>query len=128
MPRVVHFEIHADNPERGMVFYRDVFGWSFQRHGDQPYWLIKTGDGDLPGIDGGLMQRRGPRPTENQPCNGFPCTIDVEDLDAHIKKAEAAGGNVVVPKVGVAGVGWLAYCHDTEGNIFGMMQNDPGAK
>jgi predicted enzyme related to lactoylglutathione lyase len=27
-----------------------------------------------------------------------------------------------------AGVGWLAYCKDTEGHIFGMMQNDPSAK
>jgi predicted enzyme related to lactoylglutathione lyase len=25
-------------------------------------------------------------------------------------------------------VGWLVYCKDTEGNIFGMMQNDPNAQ
>jgi hypothetical protein len=28
----------------------------------------------------------------------------------------------------VPGVGWLAYCKDTEGNIFGMMQADKSAK
>jgi hypothetical protein len=28
----------------------------------------------------------------------------------------------------VAGVGWLAYSKDTEGNVFGMMQADPEAK
>lgn len=27
----------------------------------------------------------------------------------------------------VPGVGWLAYCKDTEGNIFGMMQPDTKA-
>ena len=27
----------------------------------------------------------------------------------------------------IPGVGWLAYAKDTEGNIFGMMQNDPSA-
>jgi hypothetical protein len=27
----------------------------------------------------------------------------------------------------ITGVGWLAYAKDTEGNIFGMMQNDPAA-
>jgi predicted enzyme related to lactoylglutathione lyase len=27
----------------------------------------------------------------------------------------------------VAGVGWLAYGKDTEGNIFGVMQADPTA-
>jgi len=25
-------------------------------------------------------------------------------------------------------VGWLAYCKDTEGHLFGIMQNDPAAK
>jgi predicted enzyme related to lactoylglutathione lyase len=24
-------------------------------------------------------------------------------------------------------MGWLAYCKDTEGNLFGMMQMDPKA-
>jgi predicted enzyme related to lactoylglutathione lyase len=28
----------------------------------------------------------------------------------------------------IPGVGWLCYFKDTEGNIFGMMQNDPAAK
>jgi predicted enzyme related to lactoylglutathione lyase len=28
----------------------------------------------------------------------------------------------------IPGMGWLAYCKDTEGNIFGMMQGDPNAK
>lgn len=27
MPRVVHFEIPADNPEKVAKFYTDVFGW-----------------------------------------------------------------------------------------------------
>ena len=30
MPRVVHFEIHADDPERTISFYNSVFGWEFQ--------------------------------------------------------------------------------------------------
>ena len=29
MPRVVHFEIHADDPERAIRFYHSVFGWNF---------------------------------------------------------------------------------------------------
>ncbi len=27
MPRVVHFEIHADDPERAISFCNSVFGW-----------------------------------------------------------------------------------------------------
>ena len=26
MPRVVHFEIHAENPERAIAFYQSLFG------------------------------------------------------------------------------------------------------
>ena len=34
----------------------------------------------------------------------------------------------VVPKMAIPAVRWLAYAHDTEGNIFGIMQFDPAAK
>ena len=41
--------------------------------------------------------------------------------------ASSASGNVEFVTA-IPGVGWLAYCKDTEGHIFGMMQNDPSAK
>jgi uncharacterized protein len=37
------------------------------------------------------------------------------------------GGKTVVPKMPIPGVGYLAYCSDTEGNIFGVMQADAKA-
>lgn len=122
MPRVVHFEIHADDTDRASKFYSDVFDWKFQKwDGPEDYWLVQTGEQDQPGINGGMMKRRSP---EGSVYN----TIDVPDVDAFIKKIESAGGNIVVPKMAVPGVGWLAYFKDTEGNIFGMMQADESAK
>ena len=44
-----------------------------------------------------------------------------------VAKAVAAGGTVAVPKMPIPTMGWLAYCKDTEGNLFGMMQMDPKA-
>jgi predicted enzyme related to lactoylglutathione lyase len=38
------------------------------------------------------------------------------------------GNTIWEEKMPVPGIGWLAYCKDTEGHIFGMMQNDPSAK
>jgi predicted enzyme related to lactoylglutathione lyase len=35
---------------------------------------------------------------------------------------------MALPKMPIPGMGWLAYCKDSEGNIFGMMQADPSAK
>ncbi|HVW39822.1 MAG TPA: VOC family protein [Amycolatopsis sp.] len=126
MPRPVHFEIHATDPERAITFYATVFEWSFERWGHNPYWLISTGDG--PGIDGGLVPRQGPAPSDNAPVNAYPTTMEVADLNAATRRVEQAGGSVVVPRTAIPGVGWLAYCTDTEGNIFGVMENDESAE
>src|SRR5439155_19682712 len=56
MPRPAHFEIPAENPERAIAFYKDVFGWTFQKwDGPMPYWMITTGPDTEPGINGGLL-------------------------------------------------------------------------
>jgi len=127
MPRVVHFEIHAGDPERCIKFYEKVFDWSFHKwEGPMEYWLITTGPDDKLGINGGLVRRRGE--IDGQAVIAYVCTADVTDLDVSIATVEANGGSVAVPKMPIPGMGWLAYCKDTEGNIFGMMQGDPSAK
>lgn len=55
-------------------------------------------------------------------------TIDVPSCDEYLGKIEAAGGKNVMPKMAVPGIGWLAYCTDPEGNTFGILQADEGAK
>ena len=59
--------------------------------------------------------------------SAYVCTTGVENLDAMLAKAVAAGGTVAVPKMPIPTMGWLAYCKDTEGNLFGMMQMDANA-
>ena len=127
MSRVIHFEIHAANPERAIKFYQDLFGWGFTKwDGPQPYWLIKTGPDSQPGINGGLIPRRGS--IDGQAVIAYVCTVDTPSVDESVKKAKSGGGSEVVPKRPIPGVGWLAYCKDSEGNIFGLMQNDLNAK
>lgn len=129
MSRVIHFEIHTDDPERAVGFYSNLLGWQFHKwDGPMPYWLITTGPDGQPGINGGLMRRMGPPPADGQPVNAFPCTTAVTDLDDKIAAVTRLGGQIALPKMPVPGVGWLAYAKDTEGNIFGMMQNDPAAR
>jgi predicted enzyme related to lactoylglutathione lyase len=122
MPRVIHFEIPTDDPERAAKFYRNVFGWEISKwDGPVEYWLVSTGDDDQPGINGGLMRR--PSGERASAVN----TIDVTSVDDFIVLIESAGGSVIVPKMPVPGVGWLAYCKDLDGNTFGIMQSDPAA-
>jgi hypothetical protein len=61
MPRVVHLEIHAADPGRSAEFYQTLFGWQIVSwEGPVEYRLITTGPDDQPGINGGLIVRRGP--------------------------------------------------------------------
>ena len=127
MPRVIHFEIHAGEPERAINFYQKLFNWTFQKwEGPMPYWLVITGPDGQPGINGGLVLRRGE--IDGQAVIAYVCTVDVVSLDESVETATANGGSMALPKMAVPGVGWLAYCKDTEGNIFGMMQADEKAK
>lgn len=121
MPRVVHFEINADDPERAAAFYGKVFGWQIKKwEGPAEYWLVTTGERGEPGIDGGIMRRM-------QPEAGTYTTVDVPSVDEFEEKVRKAGGTIVMGKRPVPGVGWMAYCTDTEGNVFGIMQEDPSA-
>lgn len=122
MPRVVHFEIPANEPERAIAFYRKAFGWKIEKWpGPMDYWLVTTGDGGAAGINGGLIKRQAP-------VSATTNTVQVENLDRAVKTVQDAGGKLVAAKMPIPGVGYFAYCEDTEGNLFGLMQPDPSAK
>lgn len=122
MNRVVHFDISADDPERAIKFYTDVFGWKVQKwEGPMDYWMVTTGPEAEPGIDGGIAKRKTPSETTTN-------TIEVASVDAYLEKITTAGGKVIAPKMPIPGVGFFAMCLDTEGNPFGLMEADPEAK
>ncbi|HEX5145512.1 MAG TPA: VOC family protein [Conexibacter sp.] len=121
MGRVVHFEIHADDPERAAAFYRGVFGWQIAKwDGAAEYWLVTTGDPGERGIDGAILRR--PVPVAGMGANAFVCTAQVDDVSATLAQALASGGELAMAEMDVPGVGRLAYARDTEGNVFGMLQ------
>lgn len=127
MPRVIHFEIVTDNPERAMKFYKEVFGWEFNKwDGPQDYWLVKTGEDSQPGINGGLT----PKTNQGSGNTGGRITnsIDVPSIDEFSNKISMEGGKVLSPKMPIPGVGYLAICEDTEGISFGIIQYDRNAK
>jgi predicted enzyme related to lactoylglutathione lyase len=121
MNRVVHFELGASDPARAVEFYKNVFGWEAQKWGAEEYWLMKTGSAPEAGIDGAILRNKDSQPrTVN--------SIQVTSLEESAEKVESHGGKVVVPKMTIPGVGYVAYCTDTEGNIFGIYQPDHSAK
>jgi len=125
MGRPVHFEIHGSDPEALVAFYSTVFGWTFNRWGEEPYWLASTGEG--PGIDGAVLPRRSDPPAADAPVNGMVVTVDVTDLESTLAAAYANGGSEALPRMAVPGVGWLAYIHDPDRNVVGVLQADESA-
>jgi predicted enzyme related to lactoylglutathione lyase len=122
MPKIVHFEITADNPQRAIDFYKDIFGWKVSKwDGPQEYWLIDTGDDKETGISGGISKRQ-------DGWNSVYNTIEVDSVDQYAEKVKEAGGEIVTPKHAIPGVGYLIYCKDTENNMFGILHPDPDAK
>lgn len=129
MPRVIHFELHAEQPERAIRFYSHVFGWTFQKwDGPFDYWTITTGPAEKQGINGGMIQRVGANPVGGQPVNAYVCTVDVEALDQFVKRSLDAGGSLAVAKFPIEGIGWMAYIQDTEGNLVGLIEKKVDAR
>lgn len=127
MGKVVHFEVPADDMERAKKFYQDVFGWKIMSvpMDAGKYEMVHTGPVDanmMPTqtgfINGGMTMR-------SELKEGPVMIIDVENIDEHLVKIEAAGGVVVAPKMAVGNMGLYARVKDSEGNIIGVWQNMP---
>jgi predicted enzyme related to lactoylglutathione lyase len=115
-----HFAVHADDVERARKFYETVMGWQFTAWGPPGFYLIKTGNGDEPGVGGALQGRR--EVVAGKPMFGFECTIGVASIDETVAAVEANGGKIVMPKFHIPTVGILIFFEDTEGNVVGAMQ------
>ncbi len=138
---IVHFEIPADQPERAVQFYRELFGWDIQRYEGSPediegmadyrpenfeYWMVRTvptneqGMPTRPGVNGGLMRRA-------MPGQGPVNYVSVENVDQFVAKAERLGARVLMGKSPVPRMGWFAQLTDPEGNVFAIWETDPSA-
>ena len=127
MDKVVHFEIPVDNLDRAKKFYSSIFGWQLEdwpMPGGARYVGIRTTPVDEathmpkePGaINGGMRER-----TKDVSAPVF--AINVASVDDYVKKVQAAGSTVVIPKVEITGMGFYAYVRDSEGNVIGLWED-----
>ena len=120
MGRVIHFEIPVDEPQRAQKFYGNVFGWYISSWGvPADYWLATTGPEGSPGINGALTRRTGTWAWVH---------VGVDSVDEALRKLREAGGEIVTPKMPIPGIGYMAYCRDSEGNAIGIFEEDPTAQ
>lgn len=122
MGRVVHFEITADEPDRAADFYRKVFNWEVTDWGGPSrYLLVSTGPSDHAGVNGAITERQ-------EHSQAVINSIDVDSWDEAAKAVSEAGGKVLMEKTPIPGIGYFAYCLDTERNVFGILESNPAAK
>ena len=113
--KVVHVEISAADVDRAQGFWSGVFGWN-------------VGASMMPDFDYRMFQSAEDQGGAFMP--GEPGTLriylDVDDIDAAMAKVQELGGSTE-DKMPVPGHGWMAHCHDTEGNAFSLWQGDSSA-
>lgn len=119
MPTIIHFEIPADDIERARRFYTELFGWEIQKVPALDYWFISPAGERA--IGGGMMKRVSPQQTITN-------YIDVSSVDEYSRIIESLGGKVKMPKQAVPGMGYFVICLDTEGNTFGLWEENKEAK
>ncbi len=120
MPRVAHFDMMSEEPEKTIAFFGNVFGWEFRKwDGPFDYWIVRTGPLHEPGIDGGLSR--------GQPVEQAVLTMNVDRMDPVLVDVRRAGGSVLQPKAPIPRVGWFATVRGPDGNVVGLMEDDEAA-
>lgn len=114
------FEIPADNMERAINFYKDMFDWKFEETaiGNSPYYAITTPGG---GVPGGLISRQ----HENHSWTNY---ITVDDCEAYLEQAKELGAKVVLDLSTLPGQGYYALLADPDGNVFGLWEENSSAR
>jgi predicted enzyme related to lactoylglutathione lyase len=131
---VVHFEIHASEPQRLVDFYGQLLGWKFTQYGEMPYWSIDTGEGAIGnteareglGINGGLTQRQGPKPEPGAAVNGCNIVVGVDNVDQLMSRGLELGAVEALPAEDMQGIGRVGYLLDPDGNVFGLISSTLG--
>ncbi len=113
-------DLTTTDPEAAQAFYGGLFGWDFEE---------RPTDQDAPYI----MGMKGPRPAAgmmrmpaDMQANGAPSMwstyVAVDDVDATCAKAEAAGGQVILPPMEAMSAGRMAMVVDPTGAAVGLWQ------
>jgi uncharacterized protein len=110
-------ELMTRNPEQAKSFYGATVGWTFEAMpmADGTYWVAKLGDDAVAGIF----------PLSTPKFDGVPeqwmAYLAVDNVDARVNKATAAGASLMRPLFDVPGVGRIAILREPGGAGIGWM-------
>jgi uncharacterized protein len=114
-------ELGVHDLARAQKFYAETLGWRFEAMPapDMTYWIIHSG----PARVGGMFEMSGPQ-FANVP-EHWLTYIAVDDIDARLEKAVAAGATICKPAFDIPGVGRMAVLSEPGGAVVAWMTPRP---
>ncbi|MEW6567438.1 MAG: VOC family protein [Chloroflexota bacterium] len=109
---IVHIEFAAQDPAALARFYSGVFGWKTEAMPQMDYVTFEAEGGPgggFPRVDG-----------KEYKAGDVLAYIRTDDMDATLRRIEAAGGKTLHPKTPIPGIGWYAFFSDPDGNRVGL--------
>lgn len=110
-------ELMTRDVEKAKSFYHDTIGWNFDGMPmpEGTYWIAKVADQPV----GGIFPMNG-TDFAGVPEHWMPY-LAVDDIDARLKKAKAAGATIKREPFDVPGVGRIAILQEPGGAVVGWM-------
>ena len=116
--RVVHFEVVGPDGTALKQFYAGVFGWQIDSGNPMDYGIVAVPEPG-PGIGGGISA------SADGASSYATFYVAVDDPQATLDAAVAAGGSVVMGVTEIPDVVTLAQLRDPAGNLIGLIRASP---
>jgi predicted enzyme related to lactoylglutathione lyase len=114
--KIWHIELATTDKEASAKFYTDLLGWPFETYEDMDYTMTDFPEGDTSLAFSPVDEAQGVA------LGSVLVYVDVADIDALIARAVELGAEILLDKMEIQGVGWMAIIGDPGGNRIAAMQ------
>lgn len=117
--KIVHWELMGPDASALNSFYHDLFGWKSEEvPGFGGYSMVAADDTGVAGAIG----------AGNEHMPSYQAMyVEVDSIDEHLAKAEAAGGTTVTPRTVIPGMVVFGMFRDPAGNLVGLVEPETPA-
>jgi uncharacterized protein len=109
---VTWFEVTGRDGAKLQRFYGELFDWKLDTNNPMNYAVIDTGGGIGGGVGG----------TQDGSAGNVTFYVETDDVAAHLKRAESAGGTIVLEETQVMEGTVIGLFADPEGHVVGLLR------
>ena len=109
---VTWFEITGRDGAKLQAFYSELFDWKLDTNNPMKYGVVDTGGA----IGGGVGA------TADGSAGATTFYVETDDVAGHLKRAEAAGGTIVMEETRVMEGTVIGLFIDPEGHLVGLLR------